>query len=220
MLEFIEAPKKSYAEVGQAYPVLFAWVRREGNDLIAQHSWVKCRDFLPDAVMLSHRKDYKDKIYGFGIDEKFKPEPYMAIKFPAIAYKQNFYNNLGRIRQIETINKIPNQLKVLYDVGDMLVVEFDPFWMKHPSLISLYTFLFKVFSYRMDEHFDRASANESEYIMATQDCLEKLLANLGKLTYGKFDNGMSLNSFHYGVGFVATYKRTSKHELRDELMRI
>lgn len=220
MLKFRPAPRKHFAEISQTFPMLFAWVRREGDEYIAQHSWIKCRDFLADAVLLHMRKDYKSTVYSYGIDKDYKPEPILALKFPNLGYKSNFYNNLGRIRQIENINNISHPIRVVFDEGEILVVEFDPFWMKHPSLISLYTFLLKIFSYRVDNHFDAAPATEAQYIMSTGDCLEKLLANLGKLTYGKFDNGMALYSFHDNVGFVSTFKKSSKHELREQLMRI
>ena len=220
MLNLVRAQPKHYAEVHQSYPLLFAWVRRDGNDLTMQHSWIKCRDFLPDAIMLHNRKDYKEKIYGFGIDKDFRPEPYLALKFPNLQYKSNFYNNMWNIRKIEWANKIEKPLQVLLDADDVLVVEFDPFWLKHPSLVSLYTFLMKVYSYTLAAGMEGAASNEQEYIMATQQCLDKLLANLGNLTYGPFDNGMTLGQFHYHVGFVSTYKKSSTHFLRMELMKL
>lgn len=209
---FKEAPQVSYAEINQSYPALFAWVRKEGDTYVMQHSWIKCRDFLADAIMFHERKDYKSQIWGFKIDKSYKPENLYAIQFPK-GHKEIFFKNFDEFNAISVQNGL-TPAKVVHDEGDRIVLEFDPFWMKHPSMVSLFTFLVKIFSFREDDVWNKAPATEAQYIMSVPD-LPKLLKNLGKLTFGKFDEG--LHHFHDYVGFVATFKKNSKHPLAAQL---
>jgi hypothetical protein len=206
--------KIHYAEIGQSYPALFAWVRKEGDTFVMQHSWIKCRDFLADAIMFHGRKDYKNNIYGFKIYEGYKPENYYAIKFPA-KHKEIFFKNFDEFNAISVQNGL-TPAKVVHDEGDTIVLEFDPFWMKHPSMVSLFTFLVKIFSYREDNVWEKAPATEAQYIMSVPS-LDKLLKNLKNLTFGKFDEGKQLYGFHDNVGFVATFKKNSTHDLNKQL---
>lgn len=216
---FKPAATKHYLEMGQEYNLLFAWVRPEEDNLVAQHSWVKCRDFLPDAIMIHDRKEWSMQIYRFSIDKDFEPHPLLALKFPSTKYAELWRKNISKLHKIENDNKLDNTA-IIYDKDDVMVIKFSDFWMKHPSLISLYTFLIKIFSWRDRDELDKAPSNEAGYIMSTQDIFNKLLKNLTKLTYGKFHEGEDISTFHNLRGFVTTFSKSSKHLLREQLMKL
>lgn len=216
---FKPAEEVKYSEENQSFPLLFAWVRKE-DQYIAQHSWVKCRDFLGDAVYLKKKEDYTDNIYRFKIEPDFQITNILALKFPSPKTKNIFLNtgilNLINVEEKNTLSAT----KIEYVEDNVVVISFDPFWLKHNVLISFYTFLIKIFSYSKDNHFENCPATEQMYVLSVKKLLPKLLDNLSKLDYPVSPFSNNLPEVHNNSGFVSVFKQSSLNPLKKQLEKL
>jgi len=148
-LKYVKAKETHYIELFQSFALKFSLVRKENNKLIEQHYPVLCRDFLADALLWHKYGEYENKLYGFKIESTFKADNYLGLQ----TYQENIEIlkvNLFYLNEIEKTNNI-QETKIIYEEPGRLVVEFDPFWRSSPPLISLYSFLFKIFGWRKEE---------------------------------------------------------------------
>ena len=73
--------KRNLSEIYQSFDMKFSFASTEGNELLQCHNWVKCRDFLHDAVrtMLTEQES---NIFGFKFAKGLNPNISMDnIKF-------------------------------------------------------------------------------------------------------------------------------------------
>ena len=211
MHKLIEAPAKTFWEDTQEFPVKFAWVKKKDEDYVQQHYWVKCRDFLGDCFIfdISELKN----IYKFSVKD-FEDSGLLAVKYPHKKYAQHFRENLKYLNVLEkTKTKILNTEK-----ETEIILQVPKFWRTSNVLLSLYTFLIKVYS---KETWEDQEGCEAQYILATSHCFDKLLKNLHKLKFPTFkqqyEEKNSLEYYHNFTGFVSTFKKTSQHPLAKEL---
>ena len=147
---------KSVSEIYQQVNVQFAFLTSPKEGDRQCHDFIKCRDFLHDAVK-AHLNKNKWQIYGF-VYEHGKNPPVcmeamnMLVRMPGGKSKEKAFRNL-----------IKNSMKLLYHYEDMMKVERslvtddydaqgnpvaifkgDSIWMKSPFLVSAYTYLIRM----------------------------------------------------------------------------
>lgn len=211
-LTYVKAKQVSYLEIFQPFNLKFSLVRKEGKKLIEQHYPVLCRDFLADALLWHKYKEYENEIYKFKITKNFKLDNYLCLQTHQ-KHIEILKVNLFYLNEIEKTNDI-QETKIIYEEPERLVVEFDPFWTSSPPLISLYSFLFKIFGWRKVEFWEKPPVLEAEYILAVP-LLDKLLRNLKKLAWPDFKKDPDkdeyyLKELHETQGFVSNLSKKSK----------
>ena len=211
-MNFIPSEVKKYAEEDQDYKCKFCWAKTEGDDIVAQHYWVQCRDFLSDCFVMNNDME----IYSFKVSD-FSDEGLLAVKFPAIKYKTIFLENLASINIIEKNNEIPESCVVL-NSGNIIVLKLDKFWRKGPFTVSLYTFLVKVFSYSNKDPWNTCSEKEQLYLLSVGKNIYAALKNLNKLpipTHKEEWKQLKPNiyDFHARTGFVALLKTAADNPI-------
>jgi hypothetical protein len=197
---------KHYSEMGQEYAVRFAWAKKDGDDFILQHNYVICRDFLADAILLGEQQRHGPVIYSFGIQPDWDPQPYLVIK--GLEHPEG----LDLLTEVEMENGI-EPTEVIFKSRGRFVLKVPEFWRSAPVLVSLYSFLIKIYTYNPAEPFEEAPGTEATYIMSTERLLPVMLSNLKKLEYQDFKTFHSnlsvpqyaqrINMFHDYAGFVS-----------------
>lgn len=223
MLKLINAPKKSYAEIGQQKSLLmsFANMNEKEGTVTEMFSPIKCRDFLGDCLW-AEETGQPAEIFGFRYnptEQKLdRDRTRVILKFPSEYMTELAKKNLGILNSIEKENGlIPTELevlekKILHSYGD-------PFWMRANFLLSFYTFMFKVLCYDFGgksytEYFDTTKeyTNESGYMKSvTTKKFLKLASNLKKIiepydgVISKCSYVNNINFIHNNTGFVTTF---------------
>ena len=212
-----------YEEMWQSYAVKFAWAIKEKDHWLTQHTWVKCRDFLGDLLVLNKEKNFEAKIYNLSLPENFKETNYLAVHFPDPTYITKFCKNISELYQIENKNNIPNTEFIIVDDNNVIITVPD-YWMQSNVTLSLYTFLIKIFSYSKDNYFEEADPTSAEYVMSLGDNLPKLLDNLKNLKFPnihkQYQTSKSLKNFHNNTGFVSHFSKTYKQQLLKDLVAL
>lgn len=225
IMEFEEASKKHYDEMSQEYPLKFAWVKQEKDTYLAQHWWVKCRDFLQDAVLFSKLNEDLS-IYKFSIDEDFVETNLLALNFPKKKHVDYLITNLIYLNSLEDLNNIPHTELVYLNKSDKtMIIKLSDYWKSSPILLSFYTFYLKILSYSETGSFDEAPPTEAEYIMSTQYILPKFMDNLKNLNFPSMLDtwktcNKSVHEFHDRTGFVSVLKARSVHPVKTQLVAL
>lgn len=157
-VEWFKAPK-SLNEIYQQTGMLFAFISSPENGSKVCHEWVKCRDFLHDAVR-SQITEIPCSIYGFTFDSKKNPTIDMkkmrmliskeVIKEDDIAgFKKKMESGLALVNHFEKYAKVSlSKLEEIDSKGSNKKVVYSfvgpQMWMTSPFLISMYTFLIRL----------------------------------------------------------------------------
>jgi hypothetical protein len=137
-------------EIYQSVAMRFAFcdiIVEDENIVIEQlHDYVKCRDFLIDA-MWATATGKKSQIYGFTFDGAVKKvnmkKVQMLISYPVDNSEAQLSNNLKVLHFFEKRFKwLPSKIAKVNDSTYLLVGS--PSWMYSPALISLYTLLWRL----------------------------------------------------------------------------
>lgn len=205
----IKTINETYNELPQSFRVRFAWtIQTEPTVFKNQHGWIVCRDFLGDYVV-GKMIDNSFNIYRFDATEGL-PTNLLALDFPAPKHLEIFLKQIKYIQSLENFNNT-KQTEILFANEDQSVIKVPDFWMKSNVLLSLYTFLIKIFSYTEKDPFENAPPVEGQYIMATSKVLPDMLKNLSKLKFPSFldqwkDSHTTAEIFHNESGFVSYSK--------------
>ena len=157
-IEWFKAPK-SLSEIYQQTGMLFAFVSPPGKGLKVCHEWVKCRDFLHDAVR-SQITGTSCAIYGFTFDPKKNPQIDLK-KMRMLVSKDGLKEEdiAGFRRKMQAGLTLVNHFEKHAKVALSKLEEIDPkgsnkksvylftgpqMWMISPFLISMYTFLIRL----------------------------------------------------------------------------
>ena len=108
---------------------------------------VKCRDFFGEALVSSKIEYILPSIYGFKVDEFWKlRSPYIYLYFDV--NKDNFLNKVHILNDIEREHFKSKMLTRFFVVDEeRLVIKVCPVWVKSPILLSLFTFIVRLFTY-------------------------------------------------------------------------
>jgi hypothetical protein len=157
-VEWFKAPK-SLSEIYQQTGMLFAFISSPGKGSKVCHEWVKCRDFLHDA-MRSQITNTSCAIYGFTFNPTTNPiidlkKTRMLISKDGLkeegvaGFKKKMQSGLVLVNHFERYAKVSlSKLEEVDPEGSnkKLVYMFTgpQMWMTSPFLISMYTFLIRL----------------------------------------------------------------------------
>lgn len=148
----------SLCEIMQPTGILFAFLSSKDNGYKQCHTWIKCRDFLQDAVR-NHITGNNESIYGFSYDPKTDPpidmdRMRMLVTRKLSAKKEGASEELREIiksalsiiHRVEKHGKIKPLTKLYLASGkdDVYIFMGSKDWMDSSFMISLYTFLIRL----------------------------------------------------------------------------
>jgi len=152
---------KHLSEIYQKTGMLFAFVTysEEKDTYIACHQWVKCRDFLPDAVRAFATKT-PCVIYGFEYNSKLNPpidmeHMRMLVSKQVISkeglpdFKDTIVSATMLLNHFEKENGITlTKVQEMSTKGSkqkaIYMFTSSPVWVQSPFMVSLYTFLIRL----------------------------------------------------------------------------
>lgn len=211
----------NFAEENQPYKVLFAWGKKEDDQWQTQHTYVKCRDFLGDLIVLKKENNTTKDLYGLTLPVDFKLTDKLIVNFPKKEYNALFVSNIKHLYEIENKNNIKNT-EIVFNNNKELVIKVPKFWMQSNVTLSLYTLLIKIFSHSKEKHFDNADPSAAMYLMSMGNYLPKLLDNLKKIEFPKIyqqylDKNKDLGLFHFHSGVVSSLKPKAVSTVKTQL---
>lgn len=201
-------------EISQQVGMKYAFLSVDNKQC---HPWIKCRDFLHDALRCQVTGK-KDGIYGFNFDPEVNPpldlkkmrmlvkrDPHSKEKNPSEVTKEAIYRALSIIRCIETKAGIKtlSKLHVTDEDEDIYIFEGPRAWMGSPFMISLYTLLIRLGAKkiefdnveeldaelkRLSDNEEKSSDNDIRYLKVVQPYIHKIVENRKKLKYVGKDN--------------------------------
>lgn len=132
-----------YSEIGQNRPNFFAFATVDGDTVYQMHNWIKCRDFLNDTIVWSANKDKSNSsIYGYSYKGPIEEETTFVLK-----------DSTELLDNIKLLNSmLPPEIKkskVKNIDGQHILIIGDPFWQKNTVNLSWYTYLIRMFTYKL-----------------------------------------------------------------------
>lgn len=233
-VEWFQGPA-NLDEIYQSVAMKFAFVNEINGKLTQCHPWIKCRDFLHDALrtMLT---DEETNIYNFTykkdvnpwidmnntrmlISEKDLKEPLkFRFKLSRSLKLLHFYETLAGV-ELTKIQKVEGDIKKRYEHVWMLTSP--KMWMSSPYLISMYTLLIRLGVKKLSTFtnekelltaFDNVikenkgkKDNDVGYLKDVKDYLLKLVLDREKIS--KYNE----NGFSYTY-FQKTYSKFRFHD--------
>jgi hypothetical protein len=146
------------AEIYQSVNMKFAFAKKSEGIFIQCHKWIKCRDFLHDAVRTA-LTGKKSSIFGFTFEKGINPEldlenMTMLVSQKGLEKEDELLPNLNRalkiINHYESIAGQPfsKLTKVepdkISDYKHVWIIQGPKMWMTAPYLISMFTFLLRL----------------------------------------------------------------------------
>lgn len=178
-IEFLSYPNKSYGEEYQNTGFHFAFMSNE--DMMC-HSWIKCRDFLQDALR-NQLTGRNDEIYSFNykpevdpkIDTKItrllvKREPTPTSNIEKTNFNEMIKSSLALVNHYEKIYKFSPRSKLIsatHKDKDQYVYLFrgPGIWSQGPIMISMYTFLIRLGYFKLNFTDEETLMKEYERII-------------------------------------------------------
>lgn len=226
----ITAPAKpaTYAEIGQSLVIKFAWaVQTAPKEFQLQHSYVNCRDFLPDflwclANKAAGKKSFDKGIYGYYTQDHHVKSPYMVLELKHGTVK-DLKANMATFVPTSAIEFIGS-------TGNQAVVKWSEEAMNSPWRISFFTFFLKLCCLPAAGDLKTLIeqgceyGNEAQYTLAVgPKGIEGILKNWDKLNDPEQTIGnptlqnFSIGAVHNNTGWVAMFKKSSNSELAQQL---
>lgn len=146
------------AEIYQSFNMKFSFANTAGDEIVQCHQWIKCRDFLHDAVRTMITGN-KSSIYSFTFEKGKNPDFDMDKISMLISKKDvniatafrpkltrslkliNHFENLAGL-DLSTIKKVSSDKDGGYK--HVWLVTGPKFWLSAPYLVSLYTLLLRL----------------------------------------------------------------------------
>lgn len=150
--------KKQYlCEIGQVTGIQYAFLSSKADGYKQCHTWVKCRDFLHDALR-SRITGKEERIFGFSYDPTNSPlvdldNMRILVRRQNPSSKKDFSENTWKVIDsalaiLHCVEKHGEMdLSNLYRVADnedVYIFEGDSDWMESTFMISLYTLLIRL----------------------------------------------------------------------------
>jgi len=218
----------------------FSFYTEKDNKLTQCHEWVKCKDYLHDVIRTSLTGE-DTKIYGFQFSKENNPcidltKTRMLVSWagfkdanlvePSLINGVKLLNHLEKIANV----KLSKFEKVMGDKENSFyhvwAIESPKFWMTHPHLISLYSFLLRLGDKKL-EFTDEKSFDEGinelfikyknqpekdvDYLIEIYENMhnsitkKEILSNVNKNGFSvMYSELMSINAFHNRSGIVST----------------
>ena len=205
------------------------------------HTWVKCRDFLQDAVR-NQLTGKDDKIYGFCYLPKESPKIDLKktrILVKGVKIDEVVKYSLQLINHYEKIASLTPRSKIV-KTDDMYVFFGPGEWSQSSVLISLYTLLIRLghrkIKFKNEEELTKtyealindrniANTNDIRYLASIYKYIHIILENRKLLMFKQKDkilfNDVKINSFHNNSGVVALCRnRFADKTLNDKFKKI
>jgi hypothetical protein len=229
--------KKDYlSEILQQTGVHYAFLSADNKQC---HPWVKCRDFLNDALR-SQITGNSDEIYGFMFDPKINPKidldkMRILVKrdtpLDAPGSTEEIMNSaLSIIHCVEVTGGIETltELHRIANDENVYLFEGSADWVESTFMISLYTFLIRLGAKQIivnnKEDLDAAldklcketvADHDISYLKSTRDYIYKMVEKRKELRYvngesKKLFDGKSISTFHNYSGIVALCNEAKK----------
>jgi len=231
-------PTKSLSEEYQPTGMYFAFLSTK-NEMC--HTWIKCRDFLQDAVR-NQLTGRSDEIYGFCYLPKENPKIDLrktrllvkGIKLDeVIKYSLQLVNHYERVAGLTPISKVVK-------TDDMYIFLGPGEWSQSPVLISLYTLLIRLgcrkIEFKNDEELIKAyeklfnnkevnNINDIRYLNSVYKYIHIVLENRNLLMFKQKDKILfedtQIGSFHNNSGVVALCQnRIVDEKLKNKFKKI
>ena len=234
-------PDNNLNEIYQTSKLKFAFVSAPRDGYKQCHQFVKCRDFLQDAIRTTLTGE-ESKIYGFNFNK---------VKNPPIDLRRTRLLVQSNTEELKFHNVMLKAEKLLHHYESMLGIALTAitkhknlymfsssnFWQFSPVMISLYTLLIRLAEYDLDftlnddstlnKAYDKLLAvdnnnNEITYLRTIKPYINKILANKHYIfvTAANYDSiyfkKVSINTFHNNSGIVSLCTATSKDRLYNE----
>jgi len=150
--------KQQVSEIYQQFGMVFSFVNTIDDGLVQCHQWIKCRDFLHDALRTA-LTGKQSSIYGFVFTKGKNPDinldrTMMLISEPNItdarAFRKILTRSLRLVHHYENMigESLSRITKVSPDTENgykhAWLIEGSKFWISAPHLISLYTLLLRL----------------------------------------------------------------------------
>jgi len=214
--------KQYLCEIGQITGIHYAFVSPEADGSRQCHHWIKCRDFLHDALR-SHYTGKTEVIFGFSYVPGTNPpldieKMRMLFKRNAPSGESNMSENtrdiakagLALVHHMEKYGGIEPLSKLYRTSGDKDVYMFEGSseWMESTFMISLYTFLIRLGAKKLvfkdKEDLDSqlkdlkpspsGCDNDIDYLKTVRPFLHKIIEERNNFKYVKEDGSRLLDS--------------------------
>jgi len=200
----------SLAEIYQSVSIKFAFLTSPKNGNARCHTYVKCRDFLHDAVR-AQLSETAASIYSFKFDKKVNPPIDLryirmlvksdAAKTPAEIATWDGYmlSALRLLNHYEKLAKKPlsSVVRLINETTTTWLFTGNNFWLKTPYLVSMYTFLIRLgvknIEFQTDEELQEkyklisttktphTDDNDRKYLVSCWNKLSKVIIHRDKL---------------------------------------
>ncbi len=204
--------KQHLCEIGQATGIQYSFLSSDNKQC---HMWIKCRDFLHDALR-SYITGKKEDIFGFSYELGVNPpldtdNMRLMVRRQSPAGDKDASKNtwdmiesaLSILHCVEKHSKIdPSNLYRVADEKDMYVFEGASDWMGSTFMISLYTFLIRLggkkISFKSKKDLDSELKklykskkavvdHDIRYLKTVQPFIDNIIKNREKLKYVRKD---------------------------------
>jgi hypothetical protein len=237
-------PNERYAEIYSS-GVQFALASEPNKEGEIQqcHGFAYCKDFLQDAFR-AHLHNKTSHIYGFRFSNEKNPAPSLSKARIFIrtdkGTNDEVKERLGPLQacmqEAEKALKIKGRTKV-YDVTDesckrtTILVESPRTWIKHPTMLSLYTLLLRIAlnDYVMGDSFletiqkvkdgGTKTRNDTSYIKDSEPGINKIMKGGHIKTFGtvkdikkNYPKDMPIHQLHDNTGIVFFSRNLSNKE--------
>ena len=231
-------PTKSLAEEYQPTGMYFVFLSTK-NEMC--HTWIKCRDFLQDAIR-NRLTGKDDSIYGFC--HFSKKDPKIDLKKTRLLVKgvkldEVIKHSLQLVNHYEKITGLTPRSKIV-KVDDMYLFIGPGEWTQSPVLISLYTLLIRLgcqkIKFKNEEELVKAyetlinnqkvnNINDVRYLKVVYKYIHTVLENRNLLMFKQEDKILfadaTINNFHPRSGIVSLCNHTIADEkLKDRFKKI
>ena len=222
------------SEIYQSMAIKFSLLKKLSDFEYEQITpGVKCRDFIGDVYSATFQK-YSFAIYGMKWDgSKNSPDldsVNLRLQFPNAEAKSSFAENLKFLHEIEDKNGIPrtkyidngNEKGAAGKSADQFngVIFGDKAWLQNVLHISLYTFILRVFCYKISSNdwvaeISKQSTSDASYVKSIKkEVWEKVLNNLTLIQTKDFC-GLSFStdgtsSCHHNSGWISVAGKHSE----------
>ena len=235
--------KQQLAEIPQTLPMKMAICKKNrAGKFTNVHPFVQCRDFMGDVLWANEQKRHAN-IYGFSYNGKTKAQLpvtsfHIAIKFPERVNLDNFYTNYAIFgSQMENHYGLQLTLDHYADLNqNLLLLEVPTYWKQSNHNLSLLTFIYKCFGYKLDttKSFTDAvlettsiavdwddtkktvKSVEAGYMQSVVGHWSKLLSTVQEMkvtTVSGHPNTVNINTIHNNSGFVSNVKYKTCNQL-------
>jgi len=242
--------RASLCEAYQSVVMKYAFLSPKADGRRQCHPWIKCRDFLHDALRNFSTGD-NGVIYGFTYTKGKNPplnlkkmSLLVKYEYPADKTKSSreirsiMDSALGIIHCVEKYAGI-KPITVLYQTAkdaDIYVFRGSKEWMDSTFMISLYTFLIRLGGKKLkvankDTLYEElkkiestGSDNDARYLKTVLPYLFRIVDNRAKLKYKKgqkyFFQDQTIGTFHAYSGIVAICRQAANNHIDTRLAEL